>query len=355
MHVKEFILAAAMHGIYGTAARPTRRTPPPETSFRPSRIPPMDLETRELRMLVAIAEEGTVTRAAVRLNISQPALSHALRALERRVGIALFARHPRGLVPTEAGERLLRTGRAVLREIERAGRDIARNGIGRGELLRLSTECFTAYHWLPPVFEEFRRRCPDVELRVVPSAVGNPLRALREDALDVAIVVRRDPYGGFVYHELFEDELVVVVHPDHPLASEPFVAAEHFADEHLLLYTEDPFDTTVMRTVLVPAGVTPREISYVPATEALLELVRAGFGVSVIARWAVTRQLRDGDLVAVSLTKTGRRRTWNLAARSAIADRAPVGVLVALLRAHAPAFKALPPTSSRNRARRAAG
>src|SRR5687767_1088294 len=123
----------------------------------------LDLETRELRMLVAIADEGTVTRAAGRLNISQPALSHGLRALERRVGVALFARHARGLVATEAGERLLRTARSVLREIERARADIVGGSMGRGELLRLSTECYTAYHWLPPVFEEFRERCPGVE------------------------------------------------------------------------------------------------------------------------------------------------------------------------------------------------
>src|SRR5690349_10140070 len=77
--------------------------------------PPVDLETRQLRMLVAIADEGTVTRAASRLNVSQPALSHGLRTLERGVGVVLFSRRPRGLVPTEPGERLLRTARAVLR------------------------------------------------------------------------------------------------------------------------------------------------------------------------------------------------------------------------------------------------
>src|SRR5690349_7546703 len=94
------------------------------------REPPMALETRELRMLVAIADEGTVTRAATRLNVSQPALSHALRGLERRVGIALFERQSRGLVATEAGERLLRTARSVMREIDRARLDIAGGAIG---------------------------------------------------------------------------------------------------------------------------------------------------------------------------------------------------------------------------------
>src|ERR1044071_1388916 len=103
----------------------------------------MDLETRQLRMLVAIADNGTVTRAASTLNVSQPALSHGLRALERGIGVSLFARRPRGLVPTEAGERLLRTARTVLREIDRARAEINGRAIGRGELLRVSTECYT--------------------------------------------------------------------------------------------------------------------------------------------------------------------------------------------------------------------
>jgi len=293
-------------------------------------------------MVVAIADEGTVTRAAARLNVSQPALSHGLRALERRVGVPLFERQSRGLVATEAGERLLRTARTVLREIERARTDIVAGAVGRGELLRLSTECYTAYHWLPPVFQEFRAQCPGVELRVVPSAIGHPLRELREETLDVAIVVRREAYAGFVYHELFEDEMVVIMHPDHPLASEPFAIAQHFADEHLLLYTEDPFDTTIMRAVLTPAGVMPREISYVPATEALFELVRTGLGVSVVARWAVARRLRDGELVAIPLTKPGRFRTWSAAVRKAVANRSAIHTLVALLRAHAPQFQVPP-------------
>jgi LysR family transcriptional regulator for metE and metH len=311
----------------------------------------VDLETRELRMLVAIADEGTVTRAAARLNVSQPALSHGLRGLERRVGVPLFERQSRGVIATEAGERLLRTARTVLREIERARTDIVGGAVGRGELLRLSTECYTAYHWLPPVFQEFRNRCPGVELRVVPSAIGHPLRELREETLDVAIVVRREVYAGFVYHELFEDEMVVIMHPDHPLASEPFATAEHFAGEHMLLYTEDPFDTTVMRAVLMPAGVMPREISYVPATEALFELVRTGLGVSVVARWAVARRVRDGELVAISLTKPGRFRTWSAAVRKPIANRSAIHTLVALLRAHAPEFQSAAPKPARRSAR----
>ena len=90
------------------------------------------------------------------------------------------------------------------------------------------------------------------------------------------------------------------------------------------------------------------------ATEALFELVRTGLGVSVVARWAVARRVRDGELVAIPLTKTGRQRTWSAAVRKAIANRSAIHTLVALLRNHAPAFQAAPQkrrVASRPRAR----
>src|SRR4051812_39724515 len=121
MRVQDIIVAVAMHGAYSSPVRLVHATARPRGTPLSPKLPlrVVDLETRELRMLVAIADEGTVTRAATCLNVSQPALSHGLRVLERRVCISLFERQSRGLVPTEAGERLLRTARAVLREIER--------------------------------------------------------------------------------------------------------------------------------------------------------------------------------------------------------------------------------------------
>jgi LysR family transcriptional regulator for metE and metH len=354
MQVKDIILAASMQAIYGQPLVPLgptarHRTSPPE----PIRL--VDLETRQLRMLVAIADEGTVTRAAATLNVSQPALSHGLRALEQSVGVALFARRPRGSSPPRRANGcsaprarcFARSSAPERRSLAARSAEVSCCGSARS-----ATPHITGF---PPVFQAFRERCPGVELRVIPSAIGYPLRALREETFDVAIGVRRETYAGFVYHELFEDELVVVMHPEHPLASEPFATAQHFAGEHLLLFTEDPFDTTLMRVVLAPAGVMPREISYVPATDALLELVRTGLGISVFAKWAVARQLRDGDLAGIPLTKSGRRRQWYATVRRAIANRSAIGALVSLLREHAPAFQSAPAAGRRlSRSRRPA-
>lgn len=106
-----------------------------------------------------------------------------------------------------------------------------------------------------------------------------------------------------------------------------------------------------MRVVLAPAGVMPREISYVPATDALLELVRTGLGISVFAKWAVARQLRDGDLVGIPLTKGGRRRQWTAAVRRAVANRSGITTLLSLLREHAPDFQNAPTRGRQSAAR----
>jgi LysR family transcriptional regulator for metE and metH len=312
-----------------------------------------DLETRQLRLLTAIAECGTLTAAAARLGLTQPALSHALRAVEKLVGTTLFVRDRRGMTPTEAGERVLRTARQVLRELDTVREAIVRGAAGRGELVRLSTECYTAYHWLPAVLLDFRQACPSVELRIVPSAIGRPVQALQEREIDVAIVARRDRDEAFSYHRLFEDELVAVLPPGHAKARRPWLVAADFADEHLLLYTADPRDSTVVRELLGPAGIEPAQTSYVPATEALLELVKAEVGVGVFARWAVAPQIVDGSLAAVRLGERGIHRTWSAAVRPGTVQPLALGALVKLLQRHAPQFKSPPRRRSAGPARTA--
>src|SRR5437016_58519 len=120
----------------------------------------MELEVRHLKLVEAIAGEGTMTRAAARLYITQSALSHQLAGLEETLGVALFRRVPRGMILTPAGEKLLECARSVLRELrEVQERVAAAESEGQGTL-RISTECYTCYHWLPARLKEFRSRYP---------------------------------------------------------------------------------------------------------------------------------------------------------------------------------------------------
>ena len=295
------------------------------------------LEVRHLRLVAAVADTGSVTQAARRLHLTQSALSHQLRDIETRLGTALFARTARRMVATPAGERLLATARRVLGDLAAAERDLGAAATDVG-VARVATECYTCYHWLPGVLREFRERWPLVELRIVPEVTANPVGALRIDALDVAIVHRtpEDAAGGGAlrYTALFDDEMAVIVPPGHRLAEAPFVRPEDFTEEHLILYATPHSESTVLAKILAPAGVTPKQLSRIQLTEAILELVQARLGVTVLSRWAVAPQLRSGTLVAVPLTAGGFKRQWGAVTRRSGAEPAYLHDLLGLLRQH---------------------
>src|SRR6202163_4107801 len=114
------------------------------------------LEVRHLKLLVTVAEEGSVTEAGRRLHVTQSALSHQLRDAEEKLGTALFLRLGKKMVLTPAGEKMLVCARKVLDELRAAeGQIEGLNGGTRG-VIRVSTECYTCYHWLPPVLKKFQ-------------------------------------------------------------------------------------------------------------------------------------------------------------------------------------------------------
>jgi LysR family transcriptional regulator for metE and metH len=274
---------------------------------------PMQLEVRDLRLVHAVADHGSLTRAGMVLHLTQSALSHQLADLETRVGAPLFSRAGKRMVLTPAGERLRDHARAILTALGRAEDDLRSASRQREALLRLSTECYTCYHWLPRVLREFERDFPRVETRIVAEATRRPVPALLRGLLDLAVVSTPIRDRRIVLTPLFRDELVAVTAPDHPWAGRPFVTPEDFASEHLIGYNLPRQENTFYQQVLVPGGHLPRQVSDVQLTEAIVELVKAGLGVSVLARWAVAPQLRSGEVAGLPITERGVHRQWSAA------------------------------------------
>jgi LysR family transcriptional regulator for metE and metH len=261
------------------------------------------------QMLAAIADEGSVTRAGERLHLTQSALSHQLRELEGGLGTRLFQRLSRRMVPTPAGERLLSSARAVLEQIRIAQDDVLRMAGAREGVLRICTECNTGYHWLPSVLLRFRASFPRVDVRIVVEATRRPIEALLEGKLDLAIIYRTLRSRRLILRPLFQDELLVIMSPKHPLASRPYVRAEDFSSENFIIYTT-PEENTAYQRVLAPAGVRPAQITQTQLTEAMVELVKAGIGISVMARWSVAPHIASGEVAARRLTARGLHRQW---------------------------------------------
>ena len=299
----------------------------------------MDLEVRHLRLVSAVADLGSLTRAGDRLHLTQSALSHQLRDIESRLGAALFLRVGKRLVLTPAGERLLATARDVLDRLDRTEQDIHQMGKARAGMLRLTTECYTCYHWLPPLLVRYRKRFPQVEVRIDVGATGRPLEMLLAGKLDLAIMSSPVRDRRLVSRPVFDDELVVVAARDHRFAKQTHVRLSDLRDETLYVYPPKE-ESRVLQEVLVPSGHVPARVEEVMLTESIAELVKAGLGVSVLARWAVQPLVDAGSIVSRPLTARGLRREWRAVMPKDLAGADYIGEFIELLGKHAPTARA---------------
>ena len=286
------------------------------------------LELRHYQLVVAAAEEGTLVAAGRRLHLTPSALSHQLRQAEELLGTTLFQRRHRRLLLTAAGERFLDSARKVLAEIDRAEAG-ARRGEGE-QLIRLSTGCYTVYGWLGRALVRFADTHPDVEVRVVLEATQRPLEALLDGSLDLALTSTEPSHPRLVDIPLFRDELVLVVPVGHRLAERGSVRPEDLATERLLTYDAPREELDVFGKFLWPGGVEPLRTQRVPLTEAMVELVAAGVGVTALATWAL--KPNDAKVRTLKLGPRGVQRVWRAVHLRTRAGLGPIQRFVSVVR-----------------------
>ena len=268
------------------------------------------LETRHLRLVQAIADTGSVTRAGDRLHLTQSAVSRQLAELEDRLGLALFARVRKRLAITPAGEHLLAASRRILDDLVAAERELrVRGGAATRWPLRVSTACHTCYHWLPPALRAFQKRHPDADLRIVLEATPDPLPALLRGELELAIVHGRVQRRELEAEPLFDDEVVAVVAPEHRLAGRRHLEGADLHGETLLAFGSAGPDAAWFRRAFLGRAV-PRDLRAVPITEVMMELVKADAGVAIVHRWVAEPQIRSGAVTALRLTRGGLWKSW---------------------------------------------
>lgn len=288
----------------------------------------MALELRHFELIAAIADTGSLAGASRKLFLTSSALSHQLRDAEERLGTRLFQRRHRRLLLTGAGEKVLDSARRVLAEVAQA--EAACRQEAAEDMVRLSTGCYTVYGWLPPVLRRWQVEYPRVELRIVLEATREPLPALLAGELDLALVTDPPPHVRLRRTPLFEDELRLLVAADHRLGGRTHVSVEELAGEHVLTYDAPAEQLDLYTRFFWPAGIEPRRVSRVPLTEALVDLVRAGIGVTALSPWMMPAR-RDG-LVSLRLTPRGIRRRWAAVTLGGHPPSSPVGRFIQLLK-----------------------
>ncbi|MFF3484486.1 LysR family transcriptional regulator [Streptomyces sp. NPDC002701] len=271
-------------------------------------------ETDALRLLVAVAETGSFTRAAAQLNYTQSAVSRRIAALEQQAGGPLFERLPRGVRLNPAGRALHRHAVEVLDRLSRAERELRVLHAGYGGLLHLGAFATANISLVPTALRTLKDARPDVEVVAVEGWTDTLMERLAAGTLDIA-VVSDYPSGlpsadGVTTAVLCEDELFVALPRGHRLAGADAVDLRELHDEAWLhsAYGDRP---TMLADACARAGFTPRKIIRIAEWTAKFGYAAAGLGVALVPSLAA-RAVPD-ELVLRRLTDPHLRRTVHVA------------------------------------------
>ena len=270
------------------------------------------LQINHYRMAQAIKTHGTVSAAAQALGLTQSALSHQIAEAERRLGRKLFARVGRRLSLTAAGEFLATSADTILMEAALAESTLmATEDTEPVEVIRIGTFAYSCYRWLPQVLKEVQLAMPNVLFEFITDTSKTPLRSVMDGDVDLAIAAGRIVGSNVHRDALFDDELVAICPPDHAMASKQRVEAADFLNDPFITYStvyEVGFEEELLWR---PSGCRPAKYLRAGLTEAVIELVKADFGLSILSRWAVEEQLKEGSLACVSIGKQGLPVKWS--------------------------------------------
>ncbi|MFE7328781.1 LysR family transcriptional regulator [Streptomyces sp. NPDC057565] len=242
-----------------------------------------------LAALVAVAEAGSITRAAARLGYTAPALSQQLAKLEREAGAALLVRHHRGARLTAAGELLVVRARRVLDEMDRARHELSRLAGLSGGRLRVGTFTTAGIHLLPPVLSAFRRAHPDVELSVTDYEPPGGIAAVASGEVDLALTHAYEPGpaapvpSGVCVEPLLVEELVLITAVGQVLSEGTGrLPVTELAGRPLISSAPAHPPRRGVENALAEVGATPAVVCESPGYALVCALVSAGIGMAVV-------------------------------------------------------------------------
>lgn len=268
------------------------------------------IEIRHLKLLDTVAETGSLKNAAEKLFLSQSALSHQLRELENYLETPVFYRLNKQLVLTPSGKVLLDSSREILTKLSQTEKTIREISDGDRGTLRIMIECFTAYHWLPRLMQDFSQDFPKVEISISYECNRCPTEHLINGELDIAIICEEEDSPLIRMEKIFDDEIMAVLPEDHPLAEKPYLQAEDFEGQHLLIHSFPLESVSVARKLLIPEKINLGKVTQVPITDAALEMVKCGIGITTLPEWILNHYLQNQPVVGVPITRSGIKISW---------------------------------------------
>jgi DNA-binding transcriptional LysR family regulator len=256
------------------------------------------VEIRQLRAFVAIAETGTFTAGALRVHVTQAAISMQIRQLESEIGARVFVRAPRHVILTEAGEQLLRRARHILREHDAAVDEIAElAGAERGRLRIGSASAMVLTEQLPSILKELRKQHPAAEIAVTSGTSEVLVDQILAGEVDIAFVSLPVDVRGIKTERLSDDQLVAIASPRHRLAKQRTISAYTLAGERLILGERGGNTRRLIDQFFAQAGVTIHVAMELSRQQAIRRMVEEDMGVGIVPLQSVKEEVEKGKLI----------------------------------------------------------
>lgn len=276
----------------------------------------MHVSLHQLRILMAVATEGTISRAAVALHLTQPTLSIQLKQLSEAVGQPLFELTGRRLHLTDAGYEVLSTARAIDDLLEALRARLAAGRALKDGRLRVAIVS-TAEYFMPRLLGEFHQRYPGIDISLAVLNRADVLTRLEQNADDLYVMarppddraVRADPFG--------RNPLVVVAAPQHPLALRHRIRPRELSDEAFVVREIGSGTRMWGDEWLAARGVVPSARIELGSNEAIKQAVRGGFGLAVLSAHSLLLELAQGLIVVLDVNGSPIRSSWHLVSRVA--------------------------------------
>jgi DNA-binding transcriptional LysR family regulator len=274
------------------------------------------MDLRQLRYLVALAEERSFTRAAARVLVAQPALSQQIAKLEAELGVALADRTTRRVGMTEAGDLLVDHARRILRQVDVAAEDVAAIAGVRAGRLTIGASRTVGSLDLSSLLAEFYRRYPAVDLAVREDLSVTLAADLQADAIDLAFITR--PPGpddeGLSLRVVSSEPLVAIVAPDHRLAHRRRFRVPLLEGEAMVSFPEGATIRWRLEHAAARAGVAPRVAFETNEVGRMRALAAAGLAIAVLPR--SDAELPGAPIVAVPFQEPEFTHTVYIASRA---------------------------------------
>ncbi|NVK56811.1 MAG: LysR family transcriptional regulator [Alteromonadaceae bacterium] len=258
------------------------------------------INIKHLKAFIAVAAELHFTRAAEKVNLTQPALSSLIQQLEHDFGIQLVRRHTRQVELTEAGKNFRATAEKLVDDFEQAIHDVKTyKSIRRGRVSIAALPSICNY-FLPVILQRFSEQFPDIQLSVADCAGKEILDALQDKRIDFGLSytqINKD----LVAQPLMEDSLVVVCHKSHRLASKSSLRWQDLADEKLIAMEKGTTIRTLIEGVALSKNMKLDIVLEPRNMTTAIAYAEVGIGITILPSFGVQNSLSD-DLIAITLT-----------------------------------------------------